>query len=480
MEAPALQRVDDYRYLIPRRNGMLVEGMIFASPELLPVLQADKAPAQVRNVAHLPGIVGRSLAMPDIHWGYGFPIGGVAATRVRDGVISPGGVGYDINCGVRLVATNLEQHDVEQRLDLLADALLRDVPAGVGVGGAVKLSAKQLERVLAQGAAWAVKNGWGESADLERIESLGRLDNADPDRVSARAKQRGNDQLGTLGSGNHFIEINVVQQIHQPQIAQRFGLRLGQICLMIHSGSRGLGYQVCDDSLEAMGRYVVQHGLSIPDRQLAAAHFTSREGQDYFKAMCAAANYAFANRQVLMRLAVESIERALHVAPRELGAQLVYDVAHNIAKLETHAVEGKPQQLVVHRKGATRAFPAHAPDLPDCYRDTGHPVLIPGDMGTASYVLVGTQQGMEQTFGSTCHGAGRVLSRKGAIKRARGRSIREELAQRGIVVRSRGRSTLAEEMPEAYKDVDAVVAAVEGAGISRRVARLMPLAVIKG
>jgi tRNA-splicing ligase RtcB len=474
------QRLDEWRVCLPKSGGMRVDGLVYADARLEPDIKNDEAVKQVRNVAHLPGIVRASLAMPDIHWGYGFPIGGVAAFDADEGVVSPGGVGYDINCGVRLATTALDKPDVERELDRLADALFALVPAGLGRGGDRQVSRHDMNRVLADGAAWAVRDGWGDAADLEFLESNGVIPGADPDAVSERACERGKDQLGTLGSGNHFVETGYVEEIFDAEAAAAFGLRVGQVTVLVHSGSRGLGHQTCDDFLATMARYVRDHNIALPDRQLACAHAASAEGRRYLSAMAAAANFAFANRQILMARAARALLEALSLSPRELGLRTLYDVAHNIAKFETHEVDGKPRRLVVHRKGATRSFGPGRPEIPARYRHVGQPVLIPGDMGTASWVLAGTERAMQESFGSSCHGAGRVLSRKAAVKRARGRSIADELRRAGVVVRAHDRNGLAEEMPEAYKDVDAVVHVVAEAGLARRVARLRPLAVVKG
>jgi tRNA-splicing ligase RtcB len=429
-------------------------------------------------VAWLPGIVKASLAMPDIHWGYGFPIGGVAAFDWQEGVVSPGGVGYDINCGVRLATTNLRRDALEGRLKDLVDALYRHVPSGVGSTGSIKLSNKEARQVLVQGSQWAVRQGYGTDDDIEHTENRGCLSHADPDVVSPRAMERGSRQLGTLGSGNHFAEVGVVDAIYDTEAAGVFGLFQGQVTMMLHSGSRGLGYQVCDDFLASMTRRGPE--IPLPDRQLVYAPIQSSGGMRYLKAMACAANYAWANRQILMHRCREVFEQVLGLGPRDLNMRLVYDVCHNIAKKETHRVEGIQRDVCVHRKGATRAFgPGHAEVCAD-YRSVGQPILIPGDMGTASYILKGTQKAMDETFGSTCHGAGRVLSRRAAKKKSKGRAISRELEDKGILVRSTGRNTLAEEMPDAYKDVSQVVEVVHGAGISRKVARLRPLVVIKG
>jgi len=475
-------RLDRFRWKIPigSRKGMRVPGMVYADEVLMKRIVADNTLLQVANAAHLPGITKHSLAMPDAHWGYGLPIGGVVATDVGEGVVSPGAVGYDINCGVRLVRTDLEKAEVEPVLEQLVDELFRTVPCGVGSAGKIRLSRKDCHQVLIQGSAWAVKNGYGLKGDLERTEQLGCLEGADPASVSERAKSRGGSQLGTLGSGNHFLEVQMVEQIYDEGVAARFGLFAGQITVMIHSGSRGLGHQVCDDYLRTMSRAVRKYGIKLPDRQLACAPVSSPEGTSYLGAMAGAANFAWANRQCLLHLVRESFERVFRKSSTVLGMQMVFDVAHNIAKIEDHEVDGSERRLCVHRKGATRAFPAGHPSLPEVYRDVGQPVLIPGDMGTASYVLVGTELTMQETFGSTCHGAGRQMSRHEAVRTTGSRPIQRELAEKGILVRYRGKRTLHEEVPEAYKDVDRVVDTVAGAGLSRKVARLVPLAVVKG
>ncbi len=477
----ALTQVGKHRWQLEKKPGMNVPGILYASKDLLSVGQGDaEALEQIRNVACLPGIVGASLAMPDVHWGYGFPIGGVAAFDFATGVISPGGVGYDINCGVRLVTTDIEARLAKKRMNALIEGLFESVPCGLGEGGSIHFVGRRLDEVLARGSRQVVKEGFGCEEDLDHTEARGGLSEADPRLVSKKAKGRGENHLGTLGSGNHFLEIQAVEEIFDEKTAGVFGLHKGQIVVMIHSGSRGLGHQVCDDYLQVMKHYCAKHKIHLPDRQLACAPFQSREGKDYFGAMCAAANFAWANRQVIMHLAVRSIRRTLGVSEEEMGARLVYDVAHNIAKVETHEWEGKERSVVVHRKGATRAFPPGHPDLPAAYRDVGQPVLIPGDMGRASFVLVGRPGSMEQTFGSCCHGAGRVMSRSAAKRAAAGRDLKNEIAGMGVVVRSRGRHTLAEEMPEVYKNVSAVVEVVHEAGLAAKVARLRPLGVIKG
>jgi tRNA-splicing ligase RtcB len=473
-------KIDRYKWELPKAGKMNVPGLIYADRSMLEGESLKEPLKQVANVASLPGIVKASLAMPDMHWGYGFPIGGVAAFDWEDGIISPGGVGYDINCGVRLARTSLMEKDVQGKLELLVNELYRNVPSGVGSTGSVKLSTKEEKKVLKEGSRWAIRQGFGKENDLEHTEDSGCMLNADPDSVSDRALQRGLKQLGTLGSGNHFLEVGIVDKVFDPDIGNVFGLFQGQVTLMLHSGSRGFGYQVCDDFLKKMTRSAAQRGFDLPDRQLACAWIQSESGQQYFNAMACAANYAWANRQILMHISRKTFQKALSISPKSLNMNLVYDVSHNIAKKEEHVIDGQSRFVCVHRKGATRSFPSGHVALCSTYRSIGQPTLVPGDMGTASYVMVGTQKAMSETFGSTCHGAGRVLSRKAAKKRSKGRSIHRELEDRGVLVRWTGRSTLAEEMPEAYKDISQVVEVVHGAGISKKVARLRPIAVVKG
>jgi tRNA-splicing ligase RtcB len=478
---PALKQLSEWVWELARTGGMRVPGRIFADAALARALSDDQSLTQVANVAHLPGIVDYSLAMPDIHFGYGFSIGGVAAFAVDEGVVSPGGVGYDINCGCRLMATDLELRDVRDDIRRLVEQSFRDVPSGVGASGAIaKLSRRQLEDVLIGGAAWAVEQGYGSAQDLDHTEDGGALPGADPKAISERAYARGQDQVGTLGSGNHFLEIQLVDEVFDPEAAAAYGLHEGQIVIMVHCGSRGFGYQVCEDHLQIMAAASDRYHIELPDRQLACAPVKSPEGKRYLSAMACAANYAWANRQMVMYLMEQSILHALHMSPKDLGLRLVYDVAHNIAKVETHESTQGLVECCVHRKGATRAFGPGRPEVPADYRDIGQPVLIPGDMGTASFVCKGTLTAMKETFGSTCHGAGRVLSRSQALRQARGRAIDRELEAKGVFVRSQGQKTLAEEMPEAYKDVQQVVAVMHGAGVSPRVARLRPLGVVKG
>ncbi len=477
-----LERLDEFRWQIPQSYdpGMRVPGLVFTDEHLLEDIKNDQSLQQVANVAHLPGIVKASMAMPDIHWGYGFPIGGVAAMDAKTGVISPGGVGYDINCGVRLVRTDLNEADVRPVLKQLVAALFNTVPCGVGMSGEIRVNRAEAANVMRQGARWVVGQGYGTAADLEHTESNGCLDGANPDAVSDRAVQRGADQLGTLGSGNHFLEVQVVDTVYDEVSAAACGVAVGQVTVMIHSGSRGFGYQICDDYLDVTGRAMQMAGISVPDRQLACAPISSSAGQAYLGAMRCAANYAWSNRQCLMHLARMAFERVFGKSWDALGMQLVYDVAHNIAKFETHQVNGGTQTLCVHRKGATRAFPPGHPETPAAYREIGQPVIIPGDMGRNSYLLVGTEQAMRETFGSCCHGAGRVMSRAQAVREARGRSIEDELATQGVVVMGRGRKGVAEEQPSAYKDVNDVVRVVDGAGLAKRVARMKPIGVMKG
>ncbi len=481
MEGHELHRTGQWTWELPATGGMLVPGRIFADESLIDALSGDGSLTQVANVAHLPGILCCSLAMPDIHFGYGFPIGGVAAFDAENGIVSPGGVGYDINCGVRLLATGLDADDLKGKIERVMDQLFRDVPSGVGSSGAIaRLPREELERVLTEGAGWAVKRGYGSQSDLDHTEDGGALPGADPAAVSERAYARGQDQVGTLGSGNHFLELQRVDEIFDREAAEAYGLRQGQITIMIHCGSRGLGYQVCDDYLGTMAEASRRYGIDLPDRQLACAPVASREGRAYLAAMACAANYAWANRQMIMHLVEKALLHALRISPKELDLRLVYDVAHNIAKLETHEIEGRRVRACVHRKGATRAFGPGRPEIPADYRKVGQPVLIPGDMGTASFVCKGTAHALAETFGSTCHGAGRVMSRSQALKQAKGRSIARELAEAGVAVRSQGQKTLGEEMPEAYKDVERVVGVMHGAGVSPKVARLRPLGVTKG
>jgi len=475
-----IKKIDKYRWELPKTGAMRVPGIIYATESMLKAEKQKEPLKQVANVATLPGILKASFAMPDMHWGYGFPIGGGAAFDWESGIISPGGVGYDINCGVRLATTSLIEKEVRPKLKDLVNALFRSIPSGVGSTGPIKLSIPEEKKVLKEGSRWAVSQGLGTDSDIEHTEDGGCMPDADPEVISQRALERGRKQLGTLGSGNHFVEIGVVETVYDTRAAQVFGLFEGQITLMLHSGSRGLGHQVCDDFLALMSKHVKKLGFNLPDRQLACAMIQSKEGMRYYNAMACAANYAWANRQILMHRSREVFLRVLGIGPRNLGMNLIYDVCHNIAKKEQHVIDGEKRTVCVHRKGATRSFPPGHEALCDQYRNIGQPVIIPGDMGTASYVLLGTQKAMEETFGSTCHGAGRVLSRKAAKKASKGRSIHRELEDKGILVKWTGRSTLAEEIPEAYKDISEVVEVVHEVGISKKVAKLRPIGVVKG
>jgi tRNA-splicing ligase RtcB len=474
-----VEQTDPFRWRVPRTGGMRTDGLIFADAELMHDLEGDQCIQQVINVAHLPGIVGPSIAMPDIHWGYGFPIGGVAAFDEYEGVVSPGGVGYDINCGVRLLRTPLAVDQARPRLRQLADTLYRQIPSGVGASRSdLRLSPKELDRVLARGAEWAVTEGYGTERDLECIEAGGRLE-GDPDAVSRHARERGKNQLGTVGSGNHFVEVGYVSEVYDQAAAQRLGLQPNTVTVFIHSGSRGLGYQVCDDYLDRMVKAAAKYEIELPDQQLCCAPLTSPEAKAYLSAMNAAANYAFANRQLMSHYVRRSLAEVF--GPDVPAAtDLVYDVCHNIAKFETHDVAGAKRRLCVHRKGATRAFPPGHPELHERFRDIGQPVLIPGDMGRYSFVLVGTPGAFTETFGSACHGAGRRMSRHQARNLARPRNILQEMEERGVLVRAASRATVDEEIPEAYKDVARVVDVVHAAGIGRKVVKLTPLAVVKG
>jgi tRNA-splicing ligase RtcB len=445
-------------------------------------IKTDDSLLQCANVACMPGIVKYSFAMPDIHLGYGFPIGGVAAFDPEDGgVISPGGVGYDINCGVRLARTNLTLKDVEPKLDELLTALFHAIPCGVGeTQHVLEVSAKELPDVLVKGSRWALEHGYATPEDVECTEEGGCLAGADPDAVSDRAFKRGVNQVGTLGSGNHFLEIDIIEQIYHPEAAKVFGLQENGIAMWVHCGSRGFGYQVCDDYIKTMLNAMPRYGLQLPDRQLCCAPVNSPEGKNYFAAMACSANFAWANRQVIMHLARRVFQRILGMDEGALGIKLIYDVCHNVAKMEPYEVGGAKKTLCVHRKGATRAFAPNHPAIPECYRQIGQPVLVPGDMGRCSFLLVGTQKAMEETWGSSCHGAGRVMSRNEAIRRGKGRSIVNELKEKGIIIRARDKRTLAEEMSDAYKDVERVVDVMHSAGITLKVAKFRPIAVMKG
>ena len=478
-----LEKVDDFRWRIPKsyKPGMRVDGLIYTDEGMLPHILEEQALEQVANVAFLPGIEVYSLAMPDIHWGYGFAIGGVAAMRISDGVISPGGVGFDINCGVRIMRTNLVKEEITPKIKTLIDAIFYAVPSGLGSKGAIKLRSGEIDEVLIKGSRWAVEKGYGRREDLETTEENGEMKDADPSRVSGRAKERGIPQLGTLGSGNHFLEVGVIDEIYDANIAKVMGIeRVGQVMLYVHCGSRGLGHQVADDYIKVMLQSMPKYGIEVPDRQLACVPVKSQEGQAYLAAMGCAANYAWANRQCITHWVREAFCRVMGMSERDAGLELIYDVTHNIAKIEDHKVDGKTERLCVHRKGATRAFPAGHTDIPEKYKSVGQPILIPGDMGRMSYILAGTEKAMQETFGSTCHGAGRLQSRSAMKRHLSGRDVLADLESRGVTVRAGSLAGLAEEAPEAYKDVSDVVRVAHGAGISKKVARTRPIAVVKG
>lgn len=487
-----LVKKDDFRFEIPKSymNSMRTTGIIYADEKMIGQVKKDNAPEQVANVATLPGILGSSMAMPDIHWGYGFPIGGVAAMGEDEGVLSPGGVGYDINCGVRLLKTNMDFDEVSPKIKPIVDSIFNNVPSGLGSKGKIKLNMNQLDEVLLNGARWAVESDFGWSKDLEYLEENGCMEGANPASVSHRAKQRGIPQLGSLGAGNHFLEIQRVDEIFDEKIAKTYGIdHVNQIMVMIHTGSRGCGYQICDDQIRDMSRHFRKDGskfvsdkfkIELPDRQLVCAPVNSDVAQTYFSAMKCAANYAWANRQMIVHWVRESFESVMGRSADDMDMEIIYDVAHNIAKYEEHSIEGSSRKVYVHRKGATRAFGPDAPGIPQKYKPTGQPVLIPGDMGTASYVLAGTKSAMSDSFGSTCHGAGRVMSRSEAVRRFYGEKIKSDLQKHGIYVQAASKKVVAEEAPDAYKNVDEVVEIAHGAGISLKVARLKPLGVVKG
>jgi tRNA-splicing ligase RtcB len=476
-----LKKITDYKWELSKdyKKGMRVPAYFYISRKLMKDLEKD-AVEQAANVATMPGIRVASLVMPDVHVGYGFPIGGVAGFDVEEGVISPGGVGFDINCGVRLLRSNLKVEDVRPKIKELIDTLFVAVPSGVGSEGKITLKDKELDEIFVSGAKWALENGYGYEEDLEKCEENGAMPGARPEVVSKKARDRGRTQLGTLGSGNHFLEVQYVEKIYNPEVAKVFGLEEGTVTVMIHCGSRGLGHQVCTDFLEVLDRAVKKYNISLPDRQLACAPIKSKEGEDYFSGMAASANFAWCNRQIIAHWVRESFRKVFRMSEEDLGLEVVYDVAHNIAKFEEHTINGKKMRVCVHRKGATRAFAAGRPELPSVYRDVGQPVLIPGSMGTPSYVLVGTQKAMEETFGSTCHGSGRVWSRAEAKRKMRDNVVKQNLEKKGIYVRSAEKGLLSEEAPEAYKLSDDVVDVVHRAGISTLVAKLIPLGVTKG
>ncbi|MGA3192441.1 MAG: RtcB family protein [Candidatus Bathyarchaeia archaeon] len=482
-ERVPLEKIDDYSWSIPKyKSGMRVPGIVYANRDLLEKMQTDRTLQQCANVAHLPGIYKHAITLPDGHEGYGFPIGGVAATDYEEGVISPGGVGYDINCGVRLVTTNMSEQDVRPKLGQLTNAIFDNVPCGLGSRRKdFKVSLHDLDRLATEGVNWAIDHGLGWPEDAEHCEESGCMKNADPDKVSSNAKNRGLTQIGTLGSGNHFLEIQRVDKIVDAKTAKTFGIeREGQVTLMIHCGSRGLGHQVCSDYLRVMERAVEKYKLLLPDRELACAPGKSQEAQDYYQAMACAVNYAFVNRQTILHWVRESFRQVFNEDPAKFGLQLVYDVAHNIAKIETHSIDGVQKKVWVHRKGATRAFPPGHAEIPVAYRSAGQPVLIPGSMGTSSWLLVGTEKAMQVTFGSTAHGAGRRMSRSAAKRNFWGGDVKKALEKRGIYVRSASAEVLAEEADPAYKNVDVVVDVSDKVGIATKVARFVPIAVVKG
>lgn len=474
-----IEQIDEFRYRIARDEGagMRTDVVVYASEPIMEEIRRDQSLAQAMNVATLPGIVGPSLAMPDIHQGYGFPIGGVAALDMENGVVSPGGVGFDINCGVRLVRTNLNKPEVRERLKPLIDQLFRDVPCGMGTRGRISLADTEIQGVLRDGAVWTVEHGYGEARDPEFAEAGGRLKGALPEKVSDRAKKRGAGQLGTLGSGNHFLEVLYVEAVHDEPAAAAMGLAGEQVVVLIHSGSRGLGHQVCTDYVALMNEVMPRYGIVLPDRQLACVPIQSEEGQAYLGAMKAAANFAWANRQAILHFVRAAFRR---IFGDSATLDLIYDVCHNVAKQEVHEVDGQQRDVLVHRKGATRAFPAGHPEIPKAYADVGQPVFVPGSMGTASWVLAGQPGSMKHTFGSACHGAGRLLSRTAVRKGKDAREEQRKLEAMGILVRSESRDGILEELPEAYKDVDEVIEVMDGAGIAKKVARLRPMGVIKG
>lgn len=477
-----MEKKEDYIYEIPKsyKEGMRTRGVIFADEGMIDSIIGDNAPEQVANVATLPGIVGPSKAMPDIHWGYGFPIGGVAAMDFEEGVISPGGVGYDINCGVRLLRTELNVEDIRENIRKLINTMYDNVPAGVGKKARIRLKRGELNSVLNNGVGWAIEEGYGWKEDAEHIEDGGCMKSADSEKVSQKAKNRGEPQLGTLGGGNHFLEVQMIDKIYDEETAKQFGLREGMVTVMIHTGSRGCGHQIATDYIKEMEKAVRKYDIKLPDRQLACSPINSPEGEDYFAAMSCGANYAWANRQLIMHWVRESFEKVFDDDAKDMGMHLVYDVCHNIAKREKHTVDGKGKELMVHRKGATRAFAAGRAEVPKEYRDTGQPVIIPGDMGTASYVMVGRETAMKKSWGSTCHGAGRVMSRSGARRKFRPGDVERELGDKGIYVKAASREVLQEESPGAYKDINRVVEITHNAGLSKKVARMVPIGVMKG
>jgi len=477
-----LSKIDDNRWEISKEEfpGMRTNAIIYASESMIGNILADNAPQQAANVACLPGIVGSSMAMPDIHWGYGFPIGGVAAVDADSGSISPGGIGFDINCGVRLIKTNLTVDDLGGKVNVLVDELYKNVPSGLGSKGLTKVGNKELDEILVNGSRWAVENGYGWERDIEATEEKGQMADADPSTVSDKARKRGLPQLGSLGSGNHFLELDVVDDVFDKDVAERFGLKEGAITVTVHCGSRGCGHQIATEYLQEMERYVRNNNIELPDRQLACAPLDSKLGDDYYKAMCCGANYAWANRQMITHWIRESFENILGGSAEDMGMDVVYDVAHNIAKKERHDVDRHHEDVLVHRKGSTRAFAAGRSEITQMYRDVGQPVIIPGDMKIGTYVLVGKKGAMEETFGSTCHGAGRKMSRTAALKGLKASDVKNEMRKNNIYLRSGSDEGLLEEAPAAYKDVDEVIKVVCNAGLTDKVAKLTPIGVVKG
>ncbi|MBI4416813.1 MAG: RtcB family protein [Euryarchaeota archaeon] len=478
-----LKQLDEFRYEIPKsyKPTMRTDGLLFVDSKMLPSVLQDQAPEQVANVATMPGIIGNAMAMPDIHWGYGFPIGGVAAFDINDGVISPGGIGYDINCGVRLIRTDLEERDIRPNLKELVDTMFVNVPSGVGSEGKVSLSRSDLEKIMTEGVRWAVDHGYGWSDDVDRIEARGCLPDADPSKVGPKPRERGIDQVGSLGAGNHFLEIQKVDKVYDERAAKALGIdRVGQVCIMIHTGSRGFGHQIATDYIRIHEDAVDKYKIALPDRQLACAPISSSEGQNYWRAMCCGANFAWTNRQLITHWTRESFQKVLGRSAAQLGMEIVYDVCHNIGKIEEHDVGGQRHKVLVHRKGATRAFPPGHPESPAKYKDVGQPVLIPGDMGTCSFVLVGLPTAMTVSFGSSCHGAGRQMSRAAATRKYRANEVATALAGKGIYLHAASKAGIVEEAPGAYKNVEDVVRVAEGAGLTKVVARVVPLGVVKG
>ncbi len=482
MSIPSQKKIGEMEYIIEpdSTNGMKVPIRIFANESLLTKMTTDRTIWQATNVASMPGIVEHVVVLPDGHEGYGFPVGCVAAMDAKEGMISPGGVGYDINCGVRLVRTNLMESDVRPQIKELVTDLFNSIPSGVGSKGAIRLSQSQLDEVLVRGVQWAIDNGYGTSDDAEACEESGQMENADPNKVSDRARKRGAPQLGSLGSGNHFLEVQRVEEVHDEEAAKRMGIKKGNITILIHCGSRGFGHQVCSDYLRTSERALAKYNIELADRELACVPNTSEEGESYRKAMFSALNFAWSNRQMITHWTRKSFERVLKQSESDLEMNLVYDVAHNIAKVENHKIEGKERSVVVHRKGATRAFPANRDEVPKKYRDLGQPVFIPGSMGTASWILLGQPNSMNLTFGSTAHGAGRMMSRTKARKSFTESQVKKSLSDKGIFVKSLTRDGVVEETPQAYKDVDAVVHVSHELGIATKVAKLIPIGVIKG